>query len=151
MNITSFQCIVTSLIVWVENIHMRQLAEATPYGENTIPKLLWPFQVSCHRWHVLSQDHRVWLQLKTKQNLSALWIISNYYFLWINDSHLFLVLIKDGLTVVYFLVEHGQQNTVVWRKKLVDPGSLQKGAKNLQQLNGIYKIKVVLEFGNNCN
>lgn len=45
------------------------------------------------------------------------------------------MLIKYKLTLVYFLVEHGQQHVVVGREQLVDPGSLKKGAENLQQLD----------------
>lgn len=46
------------------------------------------------------------------------------------------MLIKYKLTVVYFLVEHGQQYVVVRGEQLVDPGSLKQGAENLQQLIG---------------
>lgn len=41
-------------------------------------------------------------------------------------------MIQYKQTVVYFLVEHGQQHIVVWREQLVDPRSLKKGAENLQ-------------------
>lgn len=52
----------------------------------------------------------------------------------LNISHLILVLLKYKLTVAEFLVEHGQQHSVVRREQLVDAGSLKQGAENLQQL-----------------
>lgn len=55
---------------------MGQLAQIAPIGEDAIPKLLGPFEVSGHRRHVLPQDCTAWPQLKHKA-----WINSHpYYF-----------------------------------------------------------------------
>lgn len=49
-----------------------------------------------------------------------------------NSVYPISVVIQDKQTVVYFLVEHGQQHVIVWREQLVDPRSLKEGAENLQ-------------------
>lgn len=65
--------------------------------------------------------------------LSIITLLENIYIL-LNSFYPLSVLIKYKLTVVYFLVEHGQQHVVVWREQLVDPGPLKQGAEDLQQL-----------------
>lgn len=50
-------------------------------------------------------------------------------------SHPDFVMIKYNLTLVNFLAEHCQQHIVVGGKLLMNPGSLQQSAENLQQLN----------------
>lgn len=37
-------------------IHMGQLAEVAPVGEDAIPKLLRPLEVASHWWHILPQS-----------------------------------------------------------------------------------------------
>lgn len=37
-------------------IHMSQLAEVAPVGEDTTTKLLRPFEVASHRRHILPQN-----------------------------------------------------------------------------------------------
>lgn len=46
------------------SIHMGQLAEVASVSEDAIPKLLWPFEVAGHWWHIFPQDSTAWLQLK---------------------------------------------------------------------------------------
>lgn len=46
-------------------------------------------------------------------------------------SYAIPVMIKCNPTVVYFLVEHGQQYVIVRREQLVDPASFEQGAENL--------------------
>lgn len=65
--------------------------------------------------------------------LSIITLIENIYIL-LNSFYPLSVLIKYKLTVVYFLVEHGQQHVVVWREQLMDPGPLKQCAEDLQQL-----------------
>ena len=55
------------------------------------------------------------------------------------------MLIKYKLTVVYFLVEHGQQHVVVRREQLVDPGPLKQGAEDPQQLDDNNNNNTILE------
>lgn len=63
-------------------------------------------------------------------------------YIWCNITYPFSVLVNYKLTLVYFLVKHGQQHIVVWREQLVDPGSLEQGAENLQQLDEKYQKSV---------
>lgn len=52
------------------SVHVGQLAEVAPMGEDANPKLLRPFEVSGHRRHVLPQDVTARPQLRHKGGIN---------------------------------------------------------------------------------
>lgn len=53
---------------WGGSIHLGQLDEVDPIGEDAIPELLWPFEVAGHCRQILTQYLTTRTHLKTKKS-----------------------------------------------------------------------------------